>query len=379
MDRNPCYLYETEHTFTEKIKVEPSYLVQYRHHQETKIFNSSQDMISFIETKKETQAELKKIQKQKRAFKTICPKCPAWKLFNKEPDPVYTYHHLTPRAKRKILSKTDTFLWVTGAKRLSKKNKPYYNRNNTTFCTLTLPFKQIHEDTEIKAVALNQFLIEVKAKYKVKYYLWKAEKTKAGSLHFHILFDRFIHWEFINTTWNKNINKLGYVDRYQEKFSKMSWSEYWRYYDQTKYKNDKRSNLQVWNAYQKGVKTNWKCPNSTDIHRLKEVKSLTRYVGKYLGSADTNVSAEMSKKIQTDKINGKIWGLSTALSSIKNMGAEMIGELQREFSYICEKFSDKIKNFDFSSVVLVTLDELIENHCFSLSYLYINNIKKPPE
>jgi hypothetical protein len=366
----PCYSYETETNAVPSIKVEAGFLVDFVKYEKTKVFSTGRDMSNYLLAQEQRKAEKKEAQKLLREQQK--------KKKKEQPEKVYTYHSLTKRAKLKIMSKTELFLWVTGAKRMSNKKKIYYDKNNVTFATLTLPFKQIHEDTEIKAICLNQFLTEIRKKYNIRYYLWKAEKTKAGALHFHILFDRFIHYGYLNKTWNRNINKLGYVDQYQKKFSSMTWETYYKYWCQTKYKDDKRSYKKVFEAYQKGVRENWKNPNSTDIHKLKQVKSLSKYVGKYLGEAKAEISAEMSKEVQCDKINGKIWFLSTALSSLKNTSVHLKGKIQKEYSYLCTKFADRIKNHDFASVLLVNLDTLIENKCFNLVNVYINNSKAPP-
>lgn len=354
------------------VKVEASYIVEFDRYEHEGGGKAQFEADTYAELMQKVEAHeqfKKDAQKESRRRK---------KEKEETEGKTYTYHSLTKRAKRKILSKTEAFLWVTGAKRLTKNKKIVFDKQNVSFVTLTIPSTQIHEDNEIKAICLNQFLIEVNRKYKIKYYLWKAEKTNAGALHFHILFDKFIHYGYLRDIWNRCINKLGYVDEYTKKFINMTWDDYFRYWLETKYKDDKRTPAQVRAAYDKGKKEGFKNPNSTDVHSLKLIKNLTNYLGKYLGQAKADVSAEMSKQKQADKINGKIWSLSTSLSKIKNKAAALTGAIKAEYSYICNKFIDKVKYHDFASVLLVNLEELLEHRCFALASVYINNIKAPP-
>jgi hypothetical protein len=361
----------------EFIKVESGYLVQYPKYfysePEAKYeFDTAEQLDRKLQQLKQEAAEIRQQKKNKK----ICAACPAYLLFNK---PVNIYRNLTKRAKRKILNKSEVMLWATGAKKLTKNKKILYNKQNITFATLTLPEGQQHTDNEIKSACLNLLLTHLRKKYKIEYYIWKAEKTKAGNLHFHLLLDKFVHYGYLRDTWNNCINKLGYVDRYSAKFVAMDWKQYFQYWQETKYANDKRNPAQVYAAYCKGKKEGFRNPNSTDIHSMKKIKSVSRYVGKYLGEGIDGLSAEMSKEVQTDKINGKIWALSTALSKIKQTGRELCGRLQNEFSYLCNVFNEKIKYFDFSAVLLVNLETLINHKCYQLAGVYISNCKAPPE
>ena len=79
-----------------------------------------------------------------------------------------------------------------------QKSKVYQNpvQYKLTFITLTLPSKQIHSDNEIKSKCLNQFLIELKKNHSVSRYIWKAEKQENNNIHFHIIADKFIKWQY---------------------------------------------------------------------------------------------------------------------------------------------------------------------------------------
>ena len=72
------------------------------------------------------------------------------------------------------------------------------------FITLSLSSTQIHSDNEIKEKCLNQFLIEIRKRYRVKNYIWRAEKQKNGNIHFHVVIDKFIAWSELRDRWNQD-------------------------------------------------------------------------------------------------------------------------------------------------------------------------------
>ena len=63
------------------------------------------------------------------------------------------------------------------------------------FVTLTLPSVQRHEDNVIKQQILKPFIEELKERYGVKYYFWKAEIQENGNIHFHLIIDHYIHYK----------------------------------------------------------------------------------------------------------------------------------------------------------------------------------------
>ena len=86
--------------------------------------------------------------------------------------------------------------------------------------TLTLASKQIHKDKEIAKEILGKFLNEMRNNYNFKNYIWKAETTKKGRIHYHIITDADVNYYRVLYTWNRCQNYLGYIDRSQEKKGK---------------------------------------------------------------------------------------------------------------------------------------------------------------
>lgn len=228
-------------------------------------------------------------------------------------------------AGTKIKKAIDWLLATTTEKKVYDKARGKTFTFKTSFLTLTLASAQRHSDNEIKDKLLNQFFVEAKKKWKLNRYVWRAEAQQNGSIHFHILCDRYIPWHQLRQVWNRIQNKLGYVDRFAAEHG---------HYD----------------------------PNSTDIHSVKNIKNLARYVAKYCTKnvyvlkddhgqpVETTRVLELCKKANSSlihclknghvlasvdamelfkednisfhlafrQIEGRLWGVSQSLSMIKS-------------------------------------------------------------
>lgn len=176
-----------------------------------------------------------------------------------------------------------------------------------TFVTLTLPFKQWHDDRDIKNECLVPFVEKMRADWAVCCYLWVAETQKNGNLHFHIIFDRPIPAKRLREEWNKQIEKLDYVGDYR-RMQKIHYKNGYRFsntmlVERLEKERSKAKERNIWltksdikdiadsehkrqeKAYKKGVAEDWRNPNSTDVHSLRNLKSLTAYVCKYFTKA----------------------------------------------------------------------------------------------
>lgn len=109
-------------------------------------------------------------------------------------------------------------------------NKIYYYENNQWhkrqlgMLTVTLPSKQMHTDKELNRKLLMPLLEELKRKYKVINYYWKAESQENKNIHWHILIDRFIDKDEINKLCYKFMNDLGYMDKYYEQTNNTTYT-----------------------------------------------------------------------------------------------------------------------------------------------------------
>lgn len=178
------------------------------------------------------------------------------------------------------------------------------------FVTLTLPSKQQHSDNEIKSYCLNQFFIEARNLWKLKNYVWRAEKQKNGNIHIHLFVDVFIPMEQLRDTWNRIINKLGYVsifqDQMKEKFKKG--------FTATEEELKKWSKAVLVSRYEKGKVSNWANPNSTDVKRVKNLKQALYYASKYMCKVEKKKEENTEeKKEEKQEIEGRYWYASEGL------------------------------------------------------------------
>jgi len=253
---------------------------------------------------------------------------------------------------RKIRLKMNRIIhnWLESVKVAAASGRNYFNRH-FTFVTLTLPAEQMHTDKELHSKALNRFIQHLKRKHKLINYLWRAERQKNGNLHYHIICDTGIHWQPLRSAWNDIMRDLGYIDKYRQNQQLHHSAGFRLHRDKLKYwPADKQLK-----AYQEGVSCNWSNPNSTDIHSLKKVKDVAKYISKYCTKSDlvdelqkvtkahdeSQISLEnfeiekarLMQEIEATKINGRVWGCSDNIKELKDAKilecAEMYQLLQK--------------------------------------------------
>lgn len=264
---------------------------------------------------------------------------------------------VSQQARRKVGKAVDYLLYMANDKILPDTAHGKNYNFKLAFITLTLPSKQIHSDEEIKEACLNQFLIEIRKRYKVRNYIWRAERQVNNNIHFHILVDRFIPWSELRDRWNRIINKLGYVERYRnemKKFHKEGFKvrndllKHWDYQQQIK-------------AYQKGKINDWASPNSTDIHALYRINNVKKYICKYCTKDESN-----------KEINGRIWGCNYELSELKGATIIMDNNIKSELHQLIETLKPHIYTSDYFSIIYLSVNQLKESR-YSNLYQYFQN------
>lgn len=103
----------------------------------------------------------------------------------------------------------------------------YYNKTHSqrqferhiTMITLTLSSPQLeeHSDLEIKRRLFGRFIEIMRKKHSIKHYFVRYESQENGNIHAHLLIDRFIGKKVLQDTWNTVQNRLGYIDRFEDK------------------------------------------------------------------------------------------------------------------------------------------------------------------
>jgi len=230
-----------------------------------------------------------------------------------------------------------------------------------SFVTLTLSSVQIHSDQLIKSQLINQFLIEARRKWNVEHHIWRLEKQHNGNAHFHFIFDKFIPHAELREVWNRIQNKLGYVDRYSQKMYSMSYNDYRLLFTN----NLKYSPDLILKAWKKGKETNWKYPNSTDVHSLMFINNIDAYLIKYL-----------SKDEQNKGITGRLWGCSQNLSNIQGGREIEDSELTAELNLLInDKRVRKLTDM-YYTIIFIDFAKLASLGCFSLYSLLTHFLKE---
>lgn len=266
-------------------------------------------------------------------------------------------------AKKKISKAVDYALAVATKKKVINRITGRALTFKVSFITLTLPSAQIHTDKEIIAKCLNQWLVEARKYYYVKNYIWRAEKQKNGNLHFHVLIDKYIDYQELRDGWNRIVNKLGYVDRYRQE--QMKWHE-----QGFKIRTEL---LPTWpmkkqlQAYERGARSHWNSPNSTDVHSLRKIINIQSYISKYMTKAENNQTEMPQKQTEQMKQTGRIWGCNRELSNIKGARLDVDQQTENELQILENNKDVRQVSDTYFSVYYVDYKKLPEMGC---DYLY---------
>lgn len=233
-------------------------------------------------------------------------------------------------------------------KDLRKKLSVYYEsmfemgnkwRKENNIChpiiTLTLPSKQMHSDNELKRECLMRFVELMKKKYDVRFYYWVAEKQENENIHFHILIDRFIEWQWVRKAWNQRLELLGYIDEFEKKHGHRD-------------------------------------PNSTDIEMIKNLAKSSDYVTKYT-----------TKLKQQGGIEGRVHGESDKLRLVEKQKVYGFHEMDMKIAEWMNR--EGIRSYPHEHCVAIygNIRKLIKEecpkhwklylaHCLSVANLFYN-------
>jgi len=276
---------------------------------------------------------------------------------------------LSYKGSRRIRLAIDWLLHITHKKRLFIDHLKKYVSFKINFITLTLPCSQIravifcdgrsksysnysrffpaynlglcrfdfyYDDIFIKKYLLNHFLTQIRRKYKVQSYVWKAETQDNGNIHFHITTGNYIDYLELRNLWNNILAKTDMIERYQLKWQGLTFRQY---ADKVRLKQPS-SESDLRRAYDYGVSTNWSNPNTTDIHSVWKVNDVAAYLSKYF------VKHESDRR----KIDGCKWRLSELLSSFKKYCGRISDELWAELGYLSNHYPNRVIIKDYATI-----------------------------
>lgn len=258
-------------------------------------------------------------------------------------------------AKKKIKDTLHLFHHITPSRTVERKHQKYIYNFRLSFITLTLPSPQQHDDTEIKRVALNNFLNNLRVKYGLKNYIWIAEIQKNQNIHFHLVIDIYIPHQAIRYYWNRSINLLGYVDEYTRKFSQMTLQEY------AAYRNISVS--EATSPFLVGVRSKWKNPGTENVKVVRNMRELAGYLQKYLTKNPLDPNSDQDKETIERMTNfGRLWYRSRSLGKIKFISRYDWDNLLDRLKSLCPALTSfKIIEYEWATIYYVNFRKASKN------------------
>lgn len=206
------------------------------------------------------------------------------------------------------------------------------------FFTLTLPSKQVHTDNEIKRQVLNKFIIICQRKGLFDQWFWRAEKQKNGNIHFHFLIDSYFDKKQLQTVWNSCLEPLGYINEFEKRY-------------------------------------NHRNPPTTQIQVVPSGQNIIDYVIKYVG-----------KNEGTEKVLGRIWGMSDKLRNLKSYVEDIADTDEKLINDYIEPDNKNIYQDENCMVVMVQFEKRFDYYkrleraglkrfmSANCNYLYFDNV-----
>lgn len=228
-----------------------------------------------------------------------------------------------------------------------------FKQRSCTFALLTIP-TDIQNVSDKKIISqlvkfiddlkrVKNYIIDPQTKQQTKEYalpvenyVWRAETTEKGVIHFHILFDSFVNKNTLKRVWNNHLEKLGFERSY----------------------------------------------NSAHVHSVKNLRDLGAYVTKYLTKEPLRDAYKKMTKDQLKNIPdsekyrrpviGKVWGCSKAVLKLK-----YIDFVESDLAHI-EELRTQMKEYkseklpDFVSVYVGNVKECLKKCSVKLQSMFKN-------
>lgn len=271
---------------------------------------------------------------------------------------------VSQKSSSRIKSKINWLIYKSNKQQVKYPNGTISSNFRICFITLTLPSRQRHTDIELKQ-CLDRFLTILRNRYRMVDYVWKAELQKNNNIHFHITTNIYIHYMTIRSIWNRCINRLGYVDRYQERFSGMSYQSYFKVMSKKYKKVGKPVDAnKIKKSFNYGQRTNWSSPNSSDVKTVFKVNSLSAYISKYLTknlSGQSKEKSNNSSRTTQERIKafgGRIWFCSRSLSCLTTYTSIFCNKYHSFVIKLLSTCNVTMKHYEFVSVIYFNIEKI---------------------
>lgn len=297
---------------------------------------------------------------------------------------------LSPKAGSRLRKCIKYLLWTSGVFKIQGKKINMRLLGKITFVTLTLSSDQLHSDIYIKEKMINQFITELNRKVINLRYIWRAEKQLNGNIHFHFLINRYVHYNWVQGTWNRIQDKEGYVQPYTEKFSQMSFKDYCL--QDKKFRPDKIPLYKK--RYQKGCDCGWTNPPSCQAKGLHDTKKAIYYISKYVTKNDIDIEllTDDQKEIVKNEnrlndikpsdlpeatrkklsIEGHIYFCSQILSSIVAPIENLDDNVQRDLIKLQSLVPDSFLYEQWYTIVKLSIEQIFNLGCYHLYNCFLD-------
>lgn len=282
--------------------------------------------------------------------------------------------NLSAASRKAIRDSIFSMYQLSPARTVKAVNGKFIYNFRQSFVTLTLPSPQVHSDVILKK-CLDHFLTNLRRAFKIENYVWKAELQVNENIHFHLSFDKFVHYQAIRYYWLLAIKPYGYVDAYTAKFSSMSLSDYAAY--------RKIPTHEAHKPYEDGRRSGWQSPNCVDVSAVTTAASVSNYLSKYFAKGvDTMVDSPKDLSLnstivrQKQKISirqlvryrnfGKVWARSQSLSRLKYINKFEWSEVSQLVERLVRVGALHKVSYDFSTVFYFNFKKLVG---FSLAWI----------
>lgn len=269
---------------------------------------------------------------------------------------------MSDKALKRIENALKWLLFMSPWKKIYHREEKRWVKFRLCFVTLTLPAPQQHDDRTIKHDLLYQLLDELRKDCDVEHYVWRAEKQANGSIHFHLIVNKFIPHTLLRIKWNRIVNKLGYVDRYQAKMQTAihDFGDYYRLH------RGQGSYEKLLKRYHVGRMTNWTNPNTIDIHSVVKIRNLAAYLGKYIAKDLKKEYARIEDIPDHLRVKGRLWGLSQSLSQLKNVTTEVTQAIDNDINTIINWAKEKVFYGEHFTWIRIDFRQLLRLHCTAI-------------
>jgi len=311
---------------------------------------------------------------------------------------------LSHKSNTKLTNAIDYMVHLTQTKAAHGYKKDSRFNYKLSFITLTLSSRQTISDQELAATCLNQFLTEARIKWNMVNYVWRAERQKNLNTHYHIITDVFIPWSELRNCWNRIQQKIGLIDQYRNDMKAFHSAGFKARKDLIKHWPIKAQIA----AFKNGSASNWSNPNSIDIHSLKDIKSIYKYVKKYMAKgatveslkilrrsfkhlvgekpANTGVSAGALQWLRLQCNRARLWNCSRSLSKLKGAKDLLDSRYSEELVRLSQLQSTKRIDKEHCTLYYISFDDLVLFNCVHLLSLFSDYIlqsgyynDQPPE